>query len=164
MPLDLFEGIKSVEKSPEFADGLRGSYLCSAISFVQPGKGPESWDLNYYNSERHEIATIQVTERGITHKGIDKPFKDSIPKLVDLKNIAVTFSDAFGIAEALLKEKHAQSPNKIFVSLHTEGAEIWSINFILGSLQIMQVKIDAKTKSVIDSKLHNLMQRDGVAS
>jgi len=81
MPLDLFEGIKSVEKSPDFTESLRGSYLCSAISFVQPGKGPESWDLNYYNPERHEIATIQVSENGMTHKGVDKPFKDSCQSL-----------------------------------------------------------------------------------
>ncbi len=164
MPLDLFQQIKSVESSPDFKAELSGSYFCSAISFIQPEGEPESWDLNYYNPEKHEIATIHVSGEGINHKGIDKPFKDSVPKKVNLPSVSVAFGTAYRTADNLRNEKYRNSQVKrVFASLYAEDTELWSISFILGGGQILQVKIDAAGGDILESKMHNMMQKEGIA-
>jgi len=50
-----------------------------------------------------------------------------------MKNIAVTFSDAFGIADVSAKGKAHTASEQDFCLASHRGAELWSINFILGS-------------------------------
>ncbi len=164
MSLDLLKALDDVSGLPKFQETLAGAYFCSAITFLQPGKLPDYWDLNYYNPEKGDIVHIHVSSGNPELKSVDKPLKKELPKKIDVGTIQIGIADSMRIATDLQKKEQNSTIQKIFVSLYSEDAAVWSIGFILGGMRIFQIKIDAGDGRVLDSKLHDFLQKQAIAS
>lgn len=164
MSLDLLEAVERVSGATELKDALAGTYFCSAITFLQPGKPVDYWDLNYYNPARCDISHIRVSEDSLEIKSVDKPLKKEEPKKIDVDTIRLGIDKSLEIATEVQARQQKSSIQKVFVALYSEEAAVWAISFILGGMKIFQVRLDARDGKVIDSKLLDFMQKSTYAS
>lgn len=160
MSLDILESVKRVSQSSELRDTLSESYFCSAITFLQPGKPIDYWDLNYYNPQRCDISHIHVSGDALEMKSTDKPLKKEEPKEIDINTIRTSVEELMPAAMEVGAMHGTSAAQKVFISLYSESAAIWAINFILAGMRIFQVKIDARDGRIIDSKLHDFLKKD----
>ncbi|VVB61716.1 Uncharacterised protein [uncultured archaeon] len=160
MSLDILESVKRVSQSSEFRGKLSESYFCSAITFLSPGKPIDYWDLNYYNPKRCDISHIRVSGDALEMKSVDKPLKKEEPKEIDIKTIQTNVEELMSAAIEIGAAHGTSSAQKVFISLYSESAAIWAINFILAGMRIFQVKIDARDGRIIDSKLHDFLKKE----
>lgn len=165
MSLDIIESLERVSESAEVRDALTDAYFCSAITFVLPEKPVDYWDLNYYNPKRGDISHVHVTLDSIELKSVDAPLKQNEPKEINIKTVRIGIDDALKTAGEVQGKTYKSAVQKIFASLFSdsEDAAVWGITFILTNMKILQVKIDAHSGSVIDSKLIDFMQNRGIA-
>ncbi|MFH1472325.1 MAG: hypothetical protein ABIF85_05475 [Nanoarchaeota archaeon] len=163
MSLNLVESIARVDESQELKTSLTDAYFCSAITFVLPEEPIEYWDLNYYNPKTGDITHIRASSDSLELKSTDKPLKQKEPKKIDIKTVCIDIDETIKTAGVARDKIYASAIQKIFVSLFSEEFAIWGITYILTNMKIVQIKIDARNGSVIDSKLIDFMQNTGIA-
>ncbi len=166
MSLDFLKSIARVEESPEFKGALSESYFCSAITFLQPGKPADYWDLNYYNPKKGDICHIRVSADSVELKGAGKPLKKDVPKKIDIGTIRAGIDESIRTASELQEERHKGTVQKVFASLYSEreGSAVWSISFIMAGMKIFQVTVDAKDGKVVASKTIDFLRQKFSAS
>jgi hypothetical protein len=164
MSLSLLESVARVDSSSELKKSLSSSYFCSAITFVLPGKPVDYWDLNYYNPKSCDISHVRVSSDIVELKSVDAPLKKDEPKKIDIETLRFDIDAVLKTAMEFHEKTNKSPVQRIFASLFSEESAIWGINFILTNMKIFQVRIDARSGAVIDSKLIDFMQNSVSAS
>jgi len=163
MSLDLIESVTRVDNSPELKASLSEAYFCSALTFVLPEKPIEYWDLNYYNPKTGDITHVRASSDSLELKSTDKPLKQKEPRKIDVKTISFGIDEALKTAGEIQEKTYKSQVQKVFASLFSEEFAVWGITYILTNMKIVQIKIDARNGSLIDSKLIDFMQNLGIA-
>lgn len=142
---------KVMKKKPE-------GFLCSVFAMCSPDEiNNINWQFDFYNEKKETISSYVVKGEKIEEANIgEKPFKqdkDKINKL-NLENVKINYKEALEIAE-----KESKEPNsKIIILLQNMDTEIWNISFFTIAFNLVNVKIDAKTKKIISKTCAPLIQ------
>ncbi len=158
--LSIQESLNKLHSSKEFKDyeeQNNNSYLCACFLIF----GPEeqgTWQLDYYNKEKHEITSFILSEKieVKTSEEIFQKEKKDVEEL-DLKKLKISFEKVLEITEKLRKEKYKhETPTKTIVILQN-AKPLWNITYLTASFKILNVKINAITGEIIEERLESVM-------
>lgn len=139
------------EAYKEFAKKTKPKgFLCSAFIMCDPDKLEEiNWQLDFYNKEDDTIDSYTIKDDKVETLNLgSKPFRDKDQKIeeLNLKNIKISCEVALKLAE----KENKEGISKIIIILQKTKKEIWNISFFTTSFNLINVKIDAKNKKILE--------------
>lgn len=160
--MEIQDAVKQVEQNKDDYDELDGTYLCSALSFVDDKDDAKitNWELSYYHPKHKKITQVSVKGEDIEIQATGDPTKPgNIPEL-DLKHVKISAEVALANSRAIQKAKYMQPIQRIFISLQSDDHKkpFWSVSLISKLLSIVNIKIDAVKGDVIDTNLKSFLQ------
>lgn len=147
------EAIEDVKRLLE-----QGAFLCSAYGILKPDERVSGWTLSFYSPQTGNITPVDVSEGGCVVGEAGKPVREK------------TFTPFRGmpkvdVEEALQKARTKAGelkirPDKIIVSLQKDDLEYWSITFLAGGGEALNVRIDAQSGEVLVAEKSNLLLKN----
>jgi hypothetical protein len=163
------EIVDKVERNLEFKEWKKSnskSYLAHIFHMID-SSNTCSWQVGYYNPD-DTITTFIVESEEIKIVPEEKVFKKTKKKVkrLDLMEVEIDIDKALEIAENFQKEKcKGNEPAKIILVLQDIAkSNIYNISYITKSINLLNMKIDAKNGNIISYDLTPLMQFTGKAS
>ena len=141
---------KVMEKKPK-------GFLCSVFVMCAPEDIDNiNWQLDFYSKGKDRIDSYLVKKDVETLSVNQEAFKEKNKELkeINLDNIKVDWKTALKLAEKEIKE----DISKIIILLQNLDKEIWNISFFTKSFNLINVKIDAKTKKIMEKSNQPLIQ------
>jgi hypothetical protein len=140
---------KWAEKNPGF-------YLVHM--FLMSGHPPQ---LGYYNKKTDKIVTFDMHDAGkVTVNPASDVFKETgVVETLKPEEIKSTLVDAMAAAKQFVDEKHPGHivEKNIVVLQMVKGKPVYNITLITRSFKTINVKIDAKSREIVDSQVHSIL-------
>lgn len=125
-------------------------FLCSVFVMCAPNETENlDWQLDFYNEKEDTINSYLIKENTIEKLNIEsKPFKEENKKInkLNLDNVKIDYKEALAIAE----KENKESISKIIILLQNINTEVWNISFFTLSFNLINIKIDAKNKKILE--------------
>lgn len=133
-------------------------FLCSVFVMCSPSETENiNWQFDFYDKEKNTINSYLVIEKIIEKINTEeKPFKQDNKKInkLDLDKVKIDYKEALNIAE----KENKESNSKIIILLQNLKTEIWNISFFTNSFNLINIKIDAKNKKILEKSNTPLIQ------
>lgn len=132
-------------------------FLCSVFVMCAPENIDNiNWQLDFYNKENDKINSYLVKEDVEILSVDQEAFKEKNKTLkeIGLNKVKVSWKDALKLAENEVKE----DISKIIILLQNLDKEIWNISFFTKSFNLINIKIDAKNKKIVEKTTKPLIQ------
>lgn len=155
---EVHEVVEKVEASPEFQEFSRQNphhYLVHAFSTTAGTSSPI--ELGYYGEDTDLITVFKSDP--IAAMPPEEVFKQGgTLKQLDLSAVRLGLKDALDRAE---KERAAAYPRhatlKAICVLQQQDSPTWNITLVTGTLQMINMRIDALTGQVISRSMQSIM-------
>jgi len=153
--LDLLKkNLEEIRESCEFREWKtkhNKAFFCSAFL-------DKNWKIDFYDPDTDKITTFFLDNRVLLDEGeVFKSGKDI--KELDLDKVKVDLKKALAIITKILDEKYReQSETRKIIILQNIERPIWNITYIMSSLNILNVKIDARTGEILNEEFGQLLK------
>lgn len=157
--MNLLKELERLENSPVFIkwkEKNKDSYLCSFFNIIGNN---EPWRIHFYSKEKDKITSFLMDE-AISLEEDSQVFKDKNIKVKELKikNVSIKNEDALRNVNKIINEKYPnETVNKTIMILQNIDKLMWNITCITNSLNMVNIKMDARSGNVIEEKLQSLM-------
>ncbi len=134
-------------------------FLCSVFVMANPKEiFNQSWQFDFYQKEKDCITSYKMDAAiGIVNEGMEvfREEKIAIEEL-RLDEIKIPFETVVKELQAKVEKSH-QSATKIIVILQKASVPIWNISILTDAFNLINVKMNAVTKEVIDEKSFSML-------
>lgn len=163
---DIVAKLEAHSEFKEWKKGNKKSYLVHLFKMVDD-LNKNIWQVGYYNKD-DTITTFIIELDDVKIVPEEKVFKKTKKKVkkLDLSKVSIDIDQALEIAEEFQKTKcKGNEPGKIFLILQDIADNfIYNITYLTKSVNLLNMKIDAKDGNMISYELTPLMQFTGKAS
>ena len=144
------EEIKKSQEFKEWKDKHSKAYLCGAFL-------DKNWQIDFYDPNTDKITTFHIDNKVLFEEGEVFKSKHKIKEL-NLNKVKIDLEKALDIIKKLIDEKynHQEETNKIIILQHLDR-QVWNITYVMRSLSILNVKIDAETGKIIHEDYGQLL-------
>ncbi len=145
-----YEKLVNTEEYKEFKKNEKAYLTHAALIRETNNKG--GWEFGFYNKETDRITTF--TTNPVKRQPEDEAFKQEgkTVKKLDLEKVETTYKEITGLAEQYRKKNHpSEQIIKIIAILQHLHKQLWNITLITKSFNIINLKIDAKTKEILSA-------------
>src|SRR3989344_7824132 len=150
----LKDTLNDIERSKEFKKYKKenkDSYLTSALLVIEVDS-EKSCILDFYSTKKHRITEFKFfgksCERSLESKILQK--EKSVLEELELNDVKVEVEKAFEKASEFLQDEADTNPKKLIVVLQKLGGIVmWNLTYFTSSLNILNVKINAKEDLLI---------------
>ncbi|MBR9677168.1 hypothetical protein GOV04_03435 [Candidatus Woesearchaeota archaeon] len=149
---------KALEKIKASKSIKPKGYLAHYFASIDAQK--KEHQLGYYNKTTDKLHVIDFVGRKTVDKGECDALKDGgIVDELKLSNVKITDEEALGEALSIADEKYGQKIiKKILVLQCLNNKTLYNITLIGAGFSIINIKLDAKTKSVISESKQSIME------
>ncbi len=168
-PKKELERVTAAKDYKEWRKENSDSYLCSFFCIHDPDSAEgNAWQVSFYNKKQDSITTFNLPKSrrkkaGLLHAD-SKIFKqkgDIVEELI-IDNEYIGDVEALGIAKECLAANHPSESitKEILLLQFNKDAKraIWNITFMTSAFNMFNIKIDSKTKEVLDHSLRPAME------
>jgi hypothetical protein len=158
---DVHETVTLIEASPEFQRFNAQNphhYLVHAFASTKSLDGDSpALELGYYGKETDMITVF--TSLPIAAREPEEVFKkEGVLAQLDIAAVRIGLSEALRNAERLRSAHYPQhNVMQCFCILQQHDWPVWNITLVLGSLNMLNMKIDAMTGEALSRELQNIM-------
>jgi hypothetical protein len=117
----------------------------------------KEWQFNFFYDNK--LITFTFDEK-IKSEESDVYDKQGEMKELNLDEIKVNLEEAEEIVNKIMEEKKERITKKIIV-LQQKEKPCWNITYITSALNVLNIKINAITKEIIEQKFENIMNFKG---
>ena len=157
-PQELLEKLKSAEVFTFWEKDNKKSYLY--LFFTITENIPTAWEIGFFNAKDHTAAAFAVGDEITLLEGDSKVFKPAHEMVEELQldKVQVTLDDALAIVDAVRAEHYKkETPHKKIIILQQVKRPLWNITLLTASLNVLNVKICAKTGEVLEHELRSAL-------
>lgn len=141
------------------------SYLCSLFAIEDTtGNGfekPKTWSIDFYNPDDETMTSFSVNDDEVKIQEEGSKFfskKGTKIEQIDLEKVKLFFDDMIKIVkEFVLKNHKSERMMKRIFILQKIGQPLWNATFIMESMNILNIKIDAKSGEILENKFDHIM-------
>ncbi len=146
--------IEKQEKFKEWKKRHKESYLAHVFF------DGSSFEAGYYNKD-DSITTVKINDSNIEideEKEIFKKDKKAVKRL-DISGVNADYDEAERAAKKLQQENYSgHEPIKVICVLQNiDAGQVYNFTFITQTFQTLNIKVDSKTKKIIEHRLYSLM-------
>jgi len=154
--VDVKTRFAALEASQEFSGWKKEhpkSFLAHVFRMID-GAQDNIWQFGFYN-ENDTMTTFFLNENAVTEEAEEEIFKANAIHELEISSVKLDFDEAVGKVAQLQKKKYEQhTALKTIVVLQViENKTLYNITFITAHLNTLNVRVDAKTGSVVQEKL-----------
>ena len=142
--------LEKVTSSKEFKEWEKQSNYLVSFFFMN-----NQWSVDFYSPKTKKITSFLLKESGVEKSNEEKAFQKEEKQLEELKldEVKVTLDEARSIANEIKKEKAPEEDtSKEIIILQKKKTIIWNITYITTSFNILNIKINASNKEIIEKK------------
>ncbi len=161
---DIKRCIEQIEQSGSFREWIKknaGAYVCSAVKILGEG-ATGNWEIHFYNPADDTITTFLVDQTVILKDKNALMLKEPWKKVaaLDISGISLNEERTIRRAEMTNHEKYPKEvPTKKIFFLQQTDKPLWNITFIMQSLRMLNMKIDAASGEVQEDSLRGIIER-----
>lgn len=149
----LKQNLEEIKESQEFKEWKKKhnkAFLCSAFL-------DKRWQIDFYDPATDKITTFNIDNKILFEEGEVFKGKHKIREL-NLDKVKIEMEIALNIVRKLIDEKynHQEETNKIIILQHL-NKQVWNITYVMKSLSILNVKIDAETGKILSEDYGQLL-------
>ncbi|MFH1590142.1 MAG: hypothetical protein ABIB43_06260 [archaeon] len=145
---DVFKAFK--KDNPDF-------YLAHAFTIIE--RVQQEWQVGYYSKTKDKVVVF-LAKKEIEKSPEEEVFKKPGKKVKELKlaNIKVGLERAIDISNKVIDEKYsAEYLTKTIVILQNLETEMYNLTLVSQSMNIINIKIDAKSGKVLSEGRQSIM-------
>lgn len=135
-------------------------YLAHAFAILDPANKGE-WQFGFYDNNKDVMTSFFMNENGVIKSPEAEVFKkeDSYVRELRMDVVKVDFDEAMKIAEKCQQENYKDDKplKKIMLLQCLDLGTIWNISFFTERFNVLNIRIDAKTKKISEHKLNSMM-------
>lgn len=157
--MEMQEAIRKVEASTlftTFKEKFPDAYLVHAFCMHATGKEHE-WQIGYFLPKTEKLVVFKTEP--LERLPEDEAFnKGEAIKALDMEKVKLSYSDAKDVAlELQQQEWPAEQVTKVIAILQHLEKQVYNFTLVLGSLQMLNVRVDAATGKIIKKELRSIM-------
>lgn len=156
----LKKAIEKIEASEEFKKFKKENpdfYLAHAFTMVE--KVQQDWQVGYY-SKTKDMVVVFIVSKTVEMSPEEEVFKKpgKVVKKLDMKKVKLGLEKAIDISNKVMDEKYsAELVNKTIIILQNIETEMYNITLVTHTLNIINIKIDAKSGEVLSEARQSIM-------
>lgn len=148
--------VKELEASNEFKEWKqthKDCYLAHAFNTIET-KVFGKWQLGYFDKSSKKITVFEVESAKILAEDDILESGSSI-KALDVENISINVLEALDISHQLEQDKYPKivTSRAIIIIQNLDIGQVWNLTFVTNGLDVLNVKIDSKNRSVLEHSL-----------
>ncbi|MFP4567430.1 MAG: hypothetical protein ACLFN8_00645 [Candidatus Woesearchaeota archaeon] len=160
--MDIFKDYEKLKTNTEYKKFQRDEPDYYLVHILIPDDN-SSLEFGFFSPKKNKIIVFKTNPYQKMPE--DDAFKEgkTITEL-DINNIKINFKDAMNKAQEILKKDHsAELVKKKIILLQHIQEDVWNLTFICTSLNIINIRINAKTGTVIRNHKDSLLNMAGMA-
>lgn len=132
------------------------NYFLSHACLIQEPNSTSSWEFGFFNKETDKVTVFETTP--FKQRQEDEVLKkdDSMLKPLLIDELNVSFEEAMQIADKFLIEKGVMTAAKKIIILQTEEVMQWNITVMTQTFNLINIKINAKTKEILKTESYSI--------
>ncbi|MBS3149733.1 hypothetical protein J4455_03525 [Candidatus Woesearchaeota archaeon] len=154
------EKLNLIEKSDEYKKWLldnKNSYLCSIFCLDDK---EDNWQIDYYNPKT-KLITNYFLQNNVIITNTDKVFSKTPKKIneLNINEVKIDLDKVKEITNKIINEKYkGESPYKTIVILQNLNEVLWNVTIIMGSFNILNIKINALNGEIIEENMGSVFK------
>jgi|SRR3989344_3717730 len=150
----LKEDFEKIRLSEKFRALINKSYLISC--FLNDDLIKKIWEYNFFSRDNNIIYTFFVDNNEVILKDSSNLLvnkKDNQEELF-LNNIQLDEKEVVALVNFFLNKKYKNDKfSKMIISIESSNFILWNITVVLKNLNIINIKINDKTREIIGDKI-----------
>ncbi len=144
----------------KWKDNNHETYFAHAFAILDSQNNGE-WQFGFYNPDNDMITTFFMGAEAITHSPETEIAKHDTMKVneLDIEKVEIDFEEALQIAEKCQENNYEgdKSLKKVMILQNLSDGLLWNISFLTIKFSVINIRIDAITKEIIEHKKASMM-------
>ncbi|MDO8556391.1 MAG: hypothetical protein Q7R96_04440 [Nanoarchaeota archaeon] len=157
-PEALLDQLKASDVFKSWEEQNKKSYLY--LFFTITEDVPSVWEVGFFNPKDHTAAAFSVGDEIKLLEGESKVFKpaNEMVEQLQLDKVKISFADACAVVERVRAEHYpSEKSHKKIIILQQVKKPIWNITLLTASLNVLNVKLCAKSGDVLEHELRSAL-------
>lgn len=159
--MGFWDSYSKLKDSKEFKEWIKENKDCY-ISYAMIVDDTNVWKIGFYDPKSDKITSFDVTEP-VLMEPAEKIFKRPEDKVkeINLDDVKVKYEEAVDAAKKIREKKYSAhvAMKTITILQNLDVGQVWNITIVTQSFNTLNIKIDTKTKEVLEEKLTPLIEQ-----